>query len=178
MPHKRNPVRCERITGLARVIRGNLQAALENTVLWHERDISHSSAERVILPDSTMALDFMLADLTEVLSGLHVSAERMRENLDVGGGLAFSQNVLLALVDAGMARDDAYDIVQRAAATAWDLGASFREQVTNDDTVRQRLDDARLEQLFDPMRALRNLDVVFDRLEKIDVTDTVGGTRS
>jgi adenylosuccinate lyase len=178
MPHKRNPVRCERITGLARVIRGNLQAALENTVLWHERDISHSSAERVILPDSTMALDFMLADLTEVLSGLHVSAERMRENLDVGGGLAFSQNVLLALVDAGMARDDAYDIVQRAAATAWDLGASFREQVTNDDTVRQRLDDARLEQLFDPMRALRNLDVVLDRLEKIDVTDTVGGTRS
>jgi adenylosuccinate lyase len=178
MPHKRNPVRCERITGLARVIRGNLQAALENTVLWHERDISHSSAERVILPDSTMALDFMLADLTDVLSGLHVSAERMRENLDVGGGLAFSQNVLLALVDAGMARDDAYEIVQRAAATAWDTGASFREQVATDDAVRERLDDARLEQLFDPMRALRNLDVVFDRLQKIDVTDTVGGSGS
>ena len=178
MPHKRHPVRCERITGLARVIRGNLQTALENTVLWHERDISHSSAERVILPDSTMALDFMLADLTDVLSGLLVDPDRMRENLDVGGGLAFSQNVLLALVDAGMSRDDAYGIVQRAAATAWDTGASFREQVATDDAVRERLDASRIEELFDPMRALRNLDVVFDRLEKIDVTDTVGGSGS
>ena len=122
MPHKRNPVRCERITGLARVLRGNLQVALENAVLWHERDISHSSAERVILPDSTMALDFMLAETTEVLEGLHVFPERMRENLDVGGGIVFSQNVLLALVDAGMSRDDAYAIVQRAAASAWDQG--------------------------------------------------------
>jgi adenylosuccinate lyase len=168
MPHKRNPVRCERVTGLARVIRGNLQAALENTVLWHERDISHSSAERVILPDSTMALYFMLAEMTEVLDGLVIYPERMRENLQVGGGLAFSQNVLLALVDAGLPRDEAYAIVQDAAATAWDDDASFRELVALDPRVRERLDE-RLDELFDPAAALRNLDVVFDRLEKVEV---------
>jgi adenylosuccinate lyase len=168
MPHKRNPVRCERVTGLARVIRGNLQAALENTVLWHERDISHSSAERVILPDSTMALDFMLAEMTEVLDGLVIYPERMRENLQVGGGLAFSQNVLLALVDAGLPRDEAYAIVQDAAATAWDDDASFRELVASDPRVRERLGE-RLAELFDPAAALRNLDVVFDRLEKVEV---------
>jgi adenylosuccinate lyase len=168
MPHKRNPVRCERVTGLARVIRGNLQAALENTVLWHERDISHSSAERVILPDSTMALHFMLAEMTEVLDGLVIYPERMRENLQVGGGLAFSQNVLLALVDAGLPRDEAYAIVQDAAATAWDDDASFRELVTSDPRVRERLGE-RLDELFDPAAALGNLDVVFDRLEKVEV---------
>jgi adenylosuccinate lyase len=168
MPHKRNPVRCERVTGLARVIRGNLQAALENTVLWHERDISHSSAERVILPDSTMALHFMLAEMTEVLDGLVIYPERMRENLQVGGGLAFSQNVLLALVDAGLPRDEAYAIVQDAAATAWDDEASFRDLVASDPRVRERLGE-RLDELFDPAAALRNLDVVFDRLEKVEV---------
>jgi adenylosuccinate lyase len=168
MPHKRNPVRCERVTGLARVIRGNLQAGLENTVLWHERDISHSSAERVILPDSTMALHFMLAEMTEVLDGLVIYPERMRENLEVGGGLAFSQNVLLALVDAGLSRDEAYAIVQDAAATAWDDDASFRELVASDPRVRERLGE-RLAELFDPAAALRNLDVVFDRLEKVEV---------
>jgi adenylosuccinate lyase len=168
MPHKRNPVRCERITGLARVVRGNLQAALENTVLWHERDISHSSAERVILPDSTMALDFMFAELTEVLEGLRVFPERMRANLEVGGGLAFSQNVLLALVDAGMEREDAYGVVQSAAAKAWDEGASFREEVAANAEVLERI-GSRLDELFDPGRALRNLDVVFDRLEKVQV---------
>ncbi len=169
MPHKRNPVRCERVTGLARVIRGNLQAALENIVLWHERDISHSSAERVILPDSTLALDFMLAELADVLERLVVFPERMAANLDVGGGLAYSQNVLLALVGAGMPRDDAYAIVQSAAATAWDEGASFRDRVSADADVRERIGD-RLVELFDPGRALRNLDVVFDRLEKVEVS--------
>jgi len=171
MPHKRNPVRCERITGLARVIRANLQAALENAVLWHERDISHSSAERVILPDSTIALDFMLAELTEVLDGLRVFPEAMRRNLDVGGGLASSQDVLLALVDAGMPRDEAYAIVQAAAAAAWDEGASFRDEVASRPGVRDRIGD-RLEGLFDPARALRNLDEVFDRLAKIPVEET------
>jgi adenylosuccinate lyase len=170
MPHKRNPVRCERVTGLARVIRGNLQAALENTVLWHERDISHSSAERVILPDSTIALHFMLAEMTEVLVGLVIDPERMRENLQVGGGLAFSQNVLLALVDAGLPRDEAYAIVQHAAATAWDDGASFRELVASDPRVVDRI-GGRLDELFDPSSALRNLDVVFDRLEKVEVRE-------
>jgi adenylosuccinate lyase len=170
MPHKRNPVRCERVTGLARVIRGNLQAALENTVLWHERDISHSSAERVILPDSTIALHFMLVEMTEVLDGLLIHPERMRENLQVGGGLAFSQSVLLALVDAGLPRDEAYTIVQAAAATAWDEDASFRDLVAADPRVRERIGD-RLGELFDPSGALRNLDVVFDRLEKVEVRE-------
>ena len=174
MPHKRNPVRCERVTGLARVIRGNLQAALENMVLWHERDISHSSAERVILPDSTIALHFMLAEMTEVLDGLVIHPQRMRENLQVGGGLAFSQNVLLALVDAGLPRDEAYAIVQDAAATAWDEGASFRDLVASDPRVLERIGD-RLDELFDdlfdPGSALRNLDVVFDRLEKVEVRE-------
>ncbi|HJY33056.1 MAG TPA: adenylosuccinate lyase [Actinomycetota bacterium] len=170
MPHKRNPVRCERVTGLARVIRGNLQAALENTVLWHERDISHSSAERVILPDSTIALHFMLSEMREVLEGLEVFPQRMRENLDVGGGLAFSQNVLLALVDAGTARDEAYAIVQTAAAAAWDEGASFRDRLAEDARVREWIGD-RLDELFDPAAALRNLDAVFDRLEKVEVRE-------
>jgi adenylosuccinate lyase len=168
MPHKRNPVRCERITGLARVVRASSQVALENAVLWHERDISHSSAERVILPDSTIALDFMLAELLEVLEGLRVFPDRMRENLWVGGGLAFSQDVLLALVESGLPRDRAYATVQRAAARAWDEGASFRAELGSDPEVTSRVD---LEGLFDPARALRNLDVVFDRLEKIDAAD-------
>ena len=171
MPHKRNPVRCERITGLARVIRGNLQAALENVALWHERDISHSSAERVILPDSTIALDFMLADLAEVLDGLRVYPERMRENLDAGGGLAYSQGVLLALVDAGLSRDDAYRIVQEAAAAAWDGEADFRTELTARPEVAERLSTDELEALFDPARYLRNLDVVFDRLAKLSVSE-------
>lgn len=168
MPHKRNPVRCERVTGLARVIRGNLQAALENTVLWHERDISHSSAERVILPDSTIALHFMLTEITEVLDGLQVYPDRMRRNLDVGGGLAFSQNVLLALVDAGMPRDDAYALVQSAASSAWDEGGSFRDLLAEQGRVEELI-GGRLGELFDPARAIRNLDVVFDRLEKLEV---------
>jgi adenylosuccinate lyase len=171
MPHKRNPVRCERITGLARVIRGNLQAALENIALWHERDISHSSAERVILPDSTIALDFMLADLAAVLDGLRVYPERMRENLDAGGGLAYSQGVLLALVDAGLSRDDAYRIVQEAAAAAWDGDADFRTELTARAEVGERLSTDELEALFDPARYLRNLDVVFDRLAKLSVSE-------
>ena len=170
MPHKRNPVRSERVTGLARVIRGNLQAALENTVLWHERDISHSSAERVILPDSTTALHFMLIEMAQVLETLEIHPGSMRENLLVGGGLAFSQNALLALVDAGMARDDAYAIVQAAAATAWDEGVSFRETLAADERVRDAI-GGRMDELFDPARALRNLDVVFDRLEKIEVRE-------
>jgi adenylosuccinate lyase len=171
MPHKRNPVVCERITGLARVIRGNAQAALEDVVLWHERDISHSSAERVIFPDSTMALDFMLKDLAWVLEGLVVFPERMRENLDVGGGLAYSQAVLLALVGGGLSRDDAYQIVQAAAAAAWDAGVPFRETIAADPRVQALVPAEQLEALFEPARSLRNLDVVFDRLDKLTVSD-------
>ena len=171
MPHKRNPVVCERITGLARVIRGNLQTALENVALWHERDISHSSAERIIFPDSTMALDFMLKDLAWVLGGLVVFPDRMRENLGFGGGLAFSQTVLLALVDRGMSRDDAYEVVQGAAAAAWDAGVSFRETLLADPRVQVLLPAEELAALFDPARFLRNLDVVFDRLAKLPVSE-------
>ncbi len=171
MPHKRNPVVCERITGLARVIRGNLQAALENVALWHERDISHSSAERVIFPDATMALDFMLRDLAWVLDGLVVFPDRMRENLWFGGGLAFSQAVLLALVERGMARDDAYRVVQGAAAAAWDEGLSFRDTIAADRGVRSLLRPDEVASLFDFGRYLRNLDVVFDRLAKLPVSE-------
>ena len=169
MPHKRNPVRCERISGLARVVRGNLQAALENVALWHERDISHSSAERVILPDSCLALDFMLAEFTEVLRGLALFPGRMRENLEAGGGLAYSQAVLLALVDAGMSRDDAYRIVQRAAAASWDERRDFRGELRASPEVAERLSVGQLEALFGPAPFLRNLDAVFDRLEKLPV---------
>ncbi|HEX7464217.1 MAG TPA: adenylosuccinate lyase [Actinomycetota bacterium] len=171
MPHKRNPVMCERVCGLARVIRANLQAALENVTLWHERDISHSSTERVILPDSTMALDFMLKDFTDVLEGLRVFPERMRENLDVGGGLAFSQTVLLALVDRGLSRDDAYRIVQSAAAEAWDRGSSFRERIAADPEVAGLVPRGELEELFDPSRFLRRLDGVFERLGRLPVSE-------
>ena len=171
MPHKRNPVRCERITGLARVVRGNLQAALEDVVLWHQRDISHSSAERVIFPDSTAAVDFMLAELADVLDGLRVDPDRMRANLEADGGLAFSQAVLLALVDAGCSRDEAYAAVQRAAAAAWDRGADFRRTLSEDPGVAGSLSEARLDVLFDPSRYLRNLDAVFDRLAKVPVTE-------
>ena len=167
MPHKRNPVRCERITGLARVVRGNVQAALENVVLWHERDISHSSAERVVFPDSTTALHFMLAELTEVLDGLEVFPERMRENLNAGGGLVYSQGVLLALVERGMPRDEAYRVVQAAAAAAWDEGKDFRAELAANPDVARLLRAANLDALFDPAGYLRNLDVVFDRLAKL-----------
>jgi len=167
MPHKRNPVVCERITGLARVIRGNLQAALEDMALWHERDISHSSVERIVFPDSTTALDFMMADLAWVLEGLVVYPERMRENLWSGGGLAFSQAVLLALVERGLLREEAYRIVQEAAAAAWDEGASFRERLEADPRVREVLSAEELGGLFDPARYLARLDVVFDRLAKL-----------
>jgi adenylosuccinate lyase len=179
MPHKRNPVRSERITGLARVIRGHAQTAFENQVLWHERDISHSSAERVVFPDATIALDFMLAELADVLDGLRVYPERMRANLDADGGLAYSQTVLLALVEAGLSRDEAYGIVQRAAAKAWDEGGDFREALRNDRTVQGALPREALDAAFDPARALRNLDVVFDRLAKLEVEEGgSGGSRS
>jgi adenylosuccinate lyase len=157
------------VSGLARVIRGSAQTALENMVLWHERDISHSSAERMIFPDATGLLAFMLRDLTWVLGGLIVIPDRMRENLETGGGLAYSQSVLLALVDAGLSRDEAYAIVQSAAARAWDEGASFREVLGSDPEVGGRLDAAALESLFDPHRFLVNLGGVFDKLEKLPV---------
>ena len=169
MPHKRNPVVSERISGLARVLRGYAQTALEDVVLWHERDISHSSAERIVFPDATGLLAFMLRDLTWVLDGLVVHPGRMRANLETGGGVVYSQAVLLALVDAGLPRDDAYAHVQTAAARAWDEDASFREALEADEVVTDRLDAHALDGLFDPRRYLANLDGVFERLEKLPV---------
>jgi adenylosuccinate lyase len=168
MPHKRNPILSERITGLARLVRGNLQAALEDVALWHERDISHSSVERVILPDSTVALDYMLWLATFVMEELRVFPERMRRNLETAGGVVYSQPVLLALVDAGMSREQAYRIVQRAAAAAWDEGADFRGQLTKHPVVREHLSEDGLAGLFIPR--LDHLDSVFAKLEKLDVS--------
>jgi adenylosuccinate lyase len=167
MPHKRNPIVCERITGLARLLRSNLQAALENVALWHERDISHSSVERVILPDSTTLLDYMLHITTFVMENLKVFPERMRENLESGGGLVFSQQVLLALVDRGMSREDAYRFVQGAAAAAWDQGEDFKTELLSREPVRKLLPEGELDDLFRPR--LEHLDAVFARLEKLEV---------
>lgn len=167
MPHKRNPILAERVSGLARLLRGNLQAGLENVALWHERDISHSSVERVILPDSTIVLDYMLHLAARVVEGLHVFPVRMKKNLDALGGLAYSQPVLLALIDKGLSRDEAYGLVQRAAAAAWDGGADFKEELKASDRVRAVLPDEELASLFRPR--LEHLDTVFARLEKLEV---------
>jgi adenylosuccinate lyase len=169
MPHKRNPIASERISGLARVVRSNLQTALENVALWHERDISHSSAERVILPDSTGLVAFMLSEATTLLQALRVYPDRMRRNLEADGGLAYSQTVLLALVDRGLPRDEAYRIVQTAAAKAWDEGGDFRAELGSNPEVLRLLTPDDLTGLFDPARFLRNLDIVFARLEKLPV---------
>jgi adenylosuccinate lyase len=170
MPHKRNPILCERITGLARLLRSNLHAALENVALWHERDISHSSVERVILPDSTTLLDYMLHIAIFVVENLKVFPERMRENLESGGGLVYSQHVLLALVDRGMNRDDAYRFVQGAAAAAWDEGKDFRTELLSRDPVSKLISEKEMEDLFHPK--LEHLDAVFARLEKLEVASS------
>jgi adenylosuccinate lyase len=166
MPHKRNPVLSERITGLARVVRSAVQAALEDVALWHERDISHSSVERVILPDSTIALDYMVDLTTHVVEHLRVFGDRMRENLEAGGGLVYSQQVLLALVDRGATREEAYRTVQDAAAATWDRGADFRREIR----ARSGLSDTDLDDLSRPR--LAHLEGVFARLEKLEVDTT------
>ena len=161
MPHKRNPITAERICGLARVVRGAAHVGLENVALWHERDISHSSAERVVIPDAFLALDYMLDRFAWLVDGLVVHAERMRENLDASHGLYFSQRLLLALVESGLERDEAYRLVQRLAMEAWDGGRDFRELATADG-VAARVD---LATVFDLEPYMRHVDVVFERLE-------------
>jgi adenylosuccinate lyase len=167
MPHKRNPIVSERITGLARVLRGNALAGMENVALWHERDISHSSAERVALPDSTILLDYMQSLALRVVEGMRVDARRMRENLELTHGALFSQTVLTALVEAGMARDDAYRVVQAAAQRAWDERVPFRSLLEADEQAMGLIGD-RLDELFDYGRFLRNVPAVFERLEALD----------
>ena len=164
MPHKRNPVVAERICGLARVVRSASLVGLENVALWHERDISHSSAERVVLPDAFLALDYMLDRFTWLAEGLLVDAGRMRRNLDASHGLVFSQRVLLALVAAGLSRDEAYRLVQRNALAAWEQERDFRELLADDPDVGTALDADALAEAFDLADALRHVDVLFERL--------------
>lgn len=168
MPHKRNPHASERIAGLARVLRGNATVALENVALWHERDISHSSAERIILPDSCIALDFMLHEMIDIIDRLVVYPERMLANLNLSGGAIYSQPLLLALVDAGLDRTAAYRIVQRAALASWDGGPPLREAMLADSRVRAVLAAEEIDKLFDPVPQLRHVDDVFRRLGLID----------
>jgi adenylosuccinate lyase len=164
MPHKRNPVVAERICGLARIVRAGSVVGLENVALWHERDISHSSAERVVLPDAFLALDYMLDRFAWLAEGLVVDAARMRRNLDASHGLVFSQRVLLALVGAGLSRDEAYRVVQRNALAAWEEERDFRELLAADAEVGAALDADALSEAFDLADALRHVDVLFERL--------------
>ena len=167
MPHKRNPILSERLCGMARLLRGYAGIGLENNALWQERDISHSSAERVVLPDSTILAFYMLRTTQRILRGLQVHGDRMLENLNLGGGIVYSGRVMLALVEAGMSRDDAYAIVQDAAMRAWEGEGSFRELLEEKEEVRERLGED-LGDLFDPAYALRNLSVVFERVEELE----------
>ncbi len=164
MPHKRNPVTCEQICGLARVARSNAQAAFENIALWHERDISHSSVERVILPDTTTILDYMLSRTIWLISGLVVSPERMRRNLDLTRGLVFSGQLLLDLAAAGMSREEAYRLVQGHAMSAWENEADFRAAVESDPLIKLHLKADALEDTFSISRQLRNIDQIFQRV--------------
>ena len=170
MPHKQNPIVCERITGLARVLRGNAVVGLENIPLWHERDISHSSAERVVLPDSTIALDYMLERVVWLANGLTADPERMLRNLEASHGLVFSGRALLALVDAGASREVAYEIVQRNALRAWETETQLRALLEADPDAAAVLDAAALDRVFDLDAFLRHVDGIFDRaLDALEV---------
>jgi len=164
MPHKRNPELSERVCGLARLIRGHSVTALENVALWGERDISHSSAERIILPDACLALDYILSIFTRVMRDLRVYPQRMWENIESSRGLIFSQRVLLELVDKGMAREDAYAIVQRNAAVGWDQGEDFRQLIKSDKETATYLSERELDELFDYGYYTRYVDETFQRL--------------
>ena len=164
MPHKRNPEKCERITGIARLLRGYAVTALENVALWHERDISHSSTERIIFPDATLLLDYALALFTDIMDRLIVYPEHMRENLERSYGLVFSQRVLLALIDSGLARQDAYAIVQRNSMQSWKTRQHFLEVLLGDADVSTRLKETDLRALFDYSFYLQNIGATFTRL--------------
>jgi adenylosuccinate lyase len=173
MPHKRNPELSERICGLARLIRGHSVTALENVALWGERDISHSSAERIILPDACLALDYILSIFTRVMRDLRVYPQRMWENIESSRGLIFSQRVLLELVDKGMAREDAYAIVQRNAAVGWDQGEDFRQLIKSDQETATYLSESELDELFDYGYYTRYVDETFQRLGLLPAKITV-----
>ena len=164
MPHKRNPITCEQISGLARVVRSNAQAAFENVALWHERDISHSSVERVILPDSTVLVDYLLAKTIHLIDTLMVYPNRMLRNLESTGGLVFSGQLLLDLAEHGMSREDAYRLVQKHAMRAWKEDLNFRELVMNDPEITSRVPARQIEQAFSIERQLRNVGKIFKRV--------------
>ncbi len=164
MPHKRNPITAEQISGLARVLRGNAQAAFENIALWHERDISHSSVERVIFPDSTILVDYLLAKTENLISRLLVYPERMKKNLESTGGLIFSGQLLLDLAEAGMLREDAYRLVQEHAMKAWKEDLVFRDEVAKDAAIAALLSEEKLAKTFDYTRQLGNVDAIFRRV--------------
>ena len=164
MPHKRNPVTCEQICGLARVVRANVQAAFENIALWHERDISHSSVERVILPDSTILTDYLLAKTTWLVRGMRVYPERMKRNLEASRGLVFSGQLLLDLAAAGMLREQAYRVVQAHAMQSWEQESDFRAAVEADPAIRNVLSLEQLEQTFSLDRQLRNVEKIYERV--------------
>jgi adenylosuccinate lyase len=164
MPHKRNPIGSENLSGLARLVRANAVAAMENVALWHERDISHSSVERVIAPDSTILLDFMLHRLTNMLDRLVVYEDRMRANLDSTGGLFFSQRVLLALTERGLERDAAYGLTQRNAMAVWNDGGTLKDRLLADPEVMEYLSQDDVENLFDLDYFLKHVDTIFSRV--------------
>ncbi len=164
MPHKRNPITCERIAGLSRVLRGNAVAAMENVALWHERDITHSSVERVIVPDSCILLDYMLALMTDVVDRLIVYPENMLRNLEKTRGLIFSQSVLLALTSRGMKREEAYRIVQAAAMEVWQSEKNFKDLLKADPVVSKQLANGELDTLFDLKKSIRHVDYIFSRV--------------
>ena len=164
MPHKRNPITCEQICGLARLVRGNAQAALEDVALWHERDISHSSVERVILPDSTILIDYLLAKTTWLISGLQVDPDRMWRNLEATHGLIFSGQLLLDLAAAGMQREDAYRLVQSHAMAAWESEGDFRVAIQTDPRIAEYLSEEQIGHVFSVSRQLRNVDRIFERV--------------
>lgn len=162
MPHKRNPIAAENLTGVARLLRGYASAAMENVALWHERDISHSSVERIALPDATILLDYALERMTRLVDELVVDDARMQANIEATAGLIFSQAVLLDLVGAGSSRDDAYRIVQRNAIKTWDEGGGLRDHLAADEECG--LDADALDRCFSPQRFLDNAEIVFDRM--------------
>jgi adenylosuccinate lyase len=161
MPHKKNPIMCERIAGLGRILRANAMAAMENIVLWHERDISHSSAERIILPDSTILLDYMLNKFTDIIAHLIVNEERMLENMNRSGGMVFSGKLLLKLIDKGLSRNEAYDKVQAAAFAAKRDNKSFKDALLNNGYMRSVLSIDEIERIFDFRYHTKNVDRIF-----------------
>ena len=164
MPHKRNPVTCEQISGLARVVRANAQAGFENVALWHERDISHSSVERVILPDSTTLIDYMLTKTANLIDTLFVYPDRMRANLESTRGLIFSGQLLLDLVEHGVSREDAYRLVQSHAMRAWKQGLNFHDEILNDKEITSKVPRRTIEHAFNLDRQLQNVDKIFARV--------------